>query len=309
MKRMSISVIICTRNRADCIGDCLLSITRQTSLPDELIIVDSSDLPLITISPFNEIFCSKNFPQTGLKYRHTRPGLTYQRNVGINLAMGDVIYFFDDDVILDSQYIKQMQRIFAGRPEYAGGMGSITNMAPKSKIQYFFRHLFLIHRNYSSGMFTSSGMPTHPYGTNTFRVVEALGGCCCAYRSYIFDNLRFDENLERYAFMEDCDLSKRVSLNYKLFYNPYAQLVHLQSPIAREKLLDFRTMYTHYYTYLFFKNFYPYNRLCLAAYLWTMAGLFFESCYQTISKKTFAYVHGYFRGIVRYLYMKSNLLS
>lgn len=308
MKRMSITVIICTRNRTDCISACLESIAQQTYLPDELIIVDSSDTPLITFDIFNMLFCPKTFPHTQLKYRHSLPGLTHQRNVGIDLAIGDVIYFFDDDVILDPHYIKQMQRIFAGHPHYAGGMGSITNLGHTSKIQYFFRRLFLVHRNYSSGMFTLSGMPTHTYGTNIFKNVEALGGCCCAYRSHVFQQQKFDENLKRYAFMEDCDFSARVSRKYKLFYNPYAQLVHLQSPLAREKLLDFRTMYIQYYTYLFFKNFYPYNRLRFFAYLWTMVGLFADSCVQTISKKTFAYIHGYFRGILYATVVKQDLL-
>lgn len=301
MKRLSISVIICTRNRIDCIGDCLVSIAQQVSLPDELVIVDSSDTPLMAATSFAEIFHEEKFPQTRLKYRHSSPGLTHQRNVGINMVTGSVIYFFDDDVILDPHYIKQMQRIFAGHPEYAGGMGTITNLGSISKVHYALRRFFLAHRNYSTGMFTCSGMPTHTYGTHTFKPVEALGGCCCAYRSYVFENEKFDENLKRYAFMEDCDFSKRVSRNFRLFYNPYARLVHLQSPMSREKLLDFRTMYIHYYTYLFFKNFYSENRLRIVAYLWTMLGLLLDSCAQTITKKNFAYIRGYYRGLRTYL--------
>ena len=130
INRLTMSVIICTRNRLDCICECLASITAQTILPTELIIVDSSDIPLISQDDFLSIFNEQQFPHTKLIYRHTKAGLTLQRNVGIDLADTDIIYFFDDDVILDCNYIKEMQRIFAGHQKYVGGTGAITNVAP-----------------------------------------------------------------------------------------------------------------------------------------------------------------------------------
>jgi GT2 family glycosyltransferase len=271
-------------------------------LPDELIIVDSSDIPLIAQTNFLTIFNEQAFPQTSLLYRHTRAGLTYQRNVGIDLSNADIIYFFDDDVVLEPQYIKEMQRIFAGHPKYAGGSGSITNIAPyKRTFRYLIRKLFLIQRNYTSGKFTSSGMPTHSFGTTKFKEVETMSGCCSAYRSCVFNKHRFDEHLVRYAYMEDCDFSKRVSNNHKLFYNPFAKLAHNQSPLNREKLVDFRSMFSNYYTYLFFKNFYPEKKIRVFAYLWSMTGLFIESLYSTTLQCNTGYIRGYFRGIYTYI--------
>ena len=239
-KRLQISVIICTRNRIDCLPDCLVSLASQTSKFDELIIIDSSDLPLICQEPFNSVFNDSLFTTTQLMYRHTRPGLTYQRNFGVNMARGDIIYFFDDDVVLEPNYIKEMQRVFAGHPHYGGGMGTITNLPSyKRNFNYLMRGFFLIQRNYSSGMFTSSGMPTHPYGLATFKDIHVIGGCGFAYRAEIFKKHRFDEHLIRYAYMEDCDLSKRVSKTWRMFFNPYAKLIHHKSILAREKLLDF----------------------------------------------------------------------
>lgn len=302
IKRLTITVIICTRNRLDCIGDCLVSIAQQTAKPNELIIVDSSDIPLIAQEQFLAIFNNNNYPHTNLLYRHTRPGLTYQRNIGIDLASSDIIYFFDDDVELDQDYIKEMQRIFACHPKYVGGSGSITNIAPyKRSFRYVMREFFLIQRNYASGCFTSSGMPTHAYGTDQFKEVAALSGCCSAYRSSVFHKYRFDEHLVRYAYMEDCDFSWRVSVENKIFYNPFAKLIHKQSPLGREKLLDFRTMFSNYYTYLFFKNFYPEKKLRLIAYIWSMIGLLIEALFSTIVCRNTAYIRGYWRGIYKYM--------
>lgn len=286
-----------------------MSLAHQTSTLDELIIVDSSDIPLISHEAFNCCFCEHIFQCTQLKYRHTKPGLTYQRNIGVDMAHGDVLYFFDDDVIVEPNYIKEMQRVFAGHCQFGGGMGTITNIVPfKRNINYLVRLLFLIQRNYASGMFTSSGMPTHSYGLTTFKNIEVIGGCGFAYRAEIFKTYRFDEHLIRYAYMEDCDFSKRVSKTWKLFYNPYAKLMHEKSPLAREKLLDFRTMFTNHYTYLFFKNFYAERKIRIIPYLWSMCGLFLESMWSTLTHKNLAYVIGYLRGIYQYIFFQRHFL-
>jgi GT2 family glycosyltransferase len=307
IERLRTSVIICTRNRLDCLPVCLCSIARQTSLPDELIIIDSSDIPMMTQDRFKTIFTADMFPRTKLLYRHTKPGLTYQRNIGIDIARGDIVYFFDDDVIVDENYIKEMQRVFAGQPRFAGGSGTITNIAPyKFSFKYLMRIVFLIQRNYASGYFTKSGMPTHAYGSKFFQEVQVLGGCCCAYRASVFKSNRFDEYLVRYAFMEDCDFSKRVSKTNKLFYNPHAKLVHMQSPLNREKVFDFRTMFSHYYTYLFFKNFYRENKLRIFAYLWSMFGLFLEAVCSSITRRSMYYILGYWRGLFQFIRAQNN---
>lgn len=301
-KRLHVSVIICTRNRIDCLPYCLKSLAQQTWNIDELIIIDSSDVPLICHDKFIECFNINNFPNTTLMYRHTLPGLAYQRNFGVDMAHGDIIYFFDDDVILEPHYIKEMQRVFAGHPQYGGGMGTISNLPPfQRNFNYIMRVVFLIQRNYSSGMFTSSGMPTHSYGLLIFKDIQAIGGCGFAYRAEVFIKHRFDEHLKRYSYMEDCDFSKRACQNWKIFFNPYAKLVHNKSPLAREKLLDFRAMFTNYYTYLFFKNFYRDRRIRIIPYLWCMCGLLLESIYSTITQRNFDYMRGYWTGIYQFI--------
>ncbi len=77
-KKLTISVIICTRNRIDCLPDCLTSLAHQKTSIDELIIVDSSDIPLICHDVFNDLFNTTVFGGTLLMYRHTKAGLTYQ---------------------------------------------------------------------------------------------------------------------------------------------------------------------------------------------------------------------------------------
>ena len=288
------SVILCTRNRLDDIMQCLKSLRIQSQPPDELIIVDSSDTPLITQEPFNMLFSKERFTQTALLYLHTKPGLTFQRNQGIQKATKELIYFFDDDVIMESDYLEQMNSVFTKHPGYSAGMGNITNLKKPTYKYQLLRTIFMLPRERSSGKFTWSGLPTHPYGTTTFKEVEVLGGCCMAFRRDVFNEFLFDEYFQGYSYLEDACMGKKISLRYKIFFNPNARLIHNESTIAREKVAEVSAMFVRNYSYLFFTYFYTQNRLRIIAYWWSIFGLLLEAIL-TKNKQKFS---GYYREVV-----------
>lgn len=295
MQKLTTSVIICTRNRIADIVPCLESLIVQTVVPEEIIIVDSSDRSLQKYAEFKAVFSESRFTHTHLKYVHTAPGLTYQRNKGIALCTRDIVHFLDDDVILTSHYIASMRTIFEDNLSYAGGMGTIINIPVPARLNWhrMLRSIFLLQKDYASGNFTLSGMPTHAYGTEKLKKVQVLGGCCMAYRSWVFKEYQFDEQLKRYGFMEDCDFSRRVSYNYPLFYNPTARLAHNPSVSNRDGIIDNRAMYIKNYRYLFYKNVYPRNRLKILAFWWSIAGLFIEA----LLTRNLLYLRGYWQGL------------
>lgn len=277
MQKFTTSVIICTRNRLQDVLTFLPTLTTQTEPATELIFVDSSTEPLETVPVFQELFNSQNFPETRLVYVHTQPGLTFQRNRGIQQATGDIVFFFDDDVTLEKDYLEVMRQTYERNSDFAGGMGTVTNLKPYSFNLYrLFRIIFLLDRNHASGNFTLSGMPTHTYGNSDFSCTQVLGGCCMSFRSWALEKQKFDEKLRFYGYMEDCDISKRLSDNFQLFYQPAARLAHHESPLNRDKLKNNRAMFIANYSYLFFKNFYPQARWKILFYYWTVLGLLLE---------------------------------
>jgi len=291
------SIIVCTKNRLKNVLTFLDSVEKQTEPPTELIIIDSSNIPIRMHKKFVKNFSQKRFKQTKLIYSHTNPGLTKQRNIGARLSSTEIIHFLDDDSILDQHYLYEMNKIFEKNSQYAGGMGSIENLPPQVKLYYrFFRKFFLLQRIRASGKFTWSGMPTHPYGTDKFKAVEVLGGCCMAYRRNIVIQTLFDETLTGYAYMEDCDFSRRVSCNYTLFFNPNAKCIHIPSPINRDSIIENRATFIKNYSYLFFKNFYPKNKIKVFCYLWSIFGL----CLEAVLYRKFSYLKGYSKGLKFY---------
>jgi len=297
---VSSSVIICTRNRTADLVHALNSLAQQTELPTELIIVDSSTTPVQGEESFASVFSPNYFPATQLKYLHTGPGLPYQRNIGIAHATCAVVHFLDDDVELDANYLQSMNSVFNNNPHFAGGMGTVCNIPDSYRYKAYcmLSRVFLLQRNFASGNFTLSGLPTHAYGNNKFASVEALGGCCMAYRRTVFQKHLFDEKLGGYAFMEDCDFSRRVSFDAPLFFNPDAKMLHFASPLARDGVVKNRAMYAYNYTYLFFKNVYPRNRLKIVFYCWSVIGLFVVA----IAKRDWLGMRGYVQGLRNYYF-------
>ena len=296
-KNLSTCVIIATRNRLPDLLTFLDSLACQTEVPDELIIVDSSEKKLTDHKKFLEVFAEKNFCNTKLVYTHTtKPGAARQRNIGARMSSEDLFYFFDDDTVLRPNYLEVMNSILRQRHDYAGGMATLEGVQPKRKsIDRFIKSIFCLQKDNAAGMFTMSGMPTHPYGLKKFMEVQVLGGCC-VYRSSVFKKYWFDEKLGRYSYMEDCDLSFRVSRKHKLFFNPATQLEHRHSPRARDTTEEISVVLMRNYSYLFFKNFYSRRRLKIIFYFWTVYGLFFQALFT----KNKAALKGYWRGLKKY---------
>lgn len=90
---MRASIIVCTRNRADSIGETMDAL-RALEYPDrELLIVDSSDSE-------QKQKMEKLARDYGAKYIHEpRRGLSIARNTGIAATTGELIAFTDDDCI------------------------------------------------------------------------------------------------------------------------------------------------------------------------------------------------------------------
>lgn len=275
---MKLSVIICTRNRYDDLVETLQSLFAQKRLPDELIIVDSSDQKTV------EDYLKSTAMPFPIKYVQSTAGLTLQRNIGIASSMGDFLCFFDDDVDLDKNYLLSIEKIFLRDTQINIGAvgGRIKNLDGNSPLTFRYkveRFIFKSIRDIfglvelGNGKFRLSGMPTFPHRLEDAGFCETLTGCCMAFRREVFDEIKFDENLPGYGLMEDVDISKQtLESGYKIFYEPAASLIHKVSPRNRLDYFRWGEMSVVNYDYLFRKSWSkePYRWLF---YYWALIGL------------------------------------
>lgn len=106
---MNVSVVICTRNRADSLEKTLASLAQVEVPPDwkaELLIVDngSSDHTRTVVE-------RSSHPAISIQYVHEPvAGLARARNTGLALARGQVILFTDDDVRPVRNWLQELAR-------------------------------------------------------------------------------------------------------------------------------------------------------------------------------------------------------
>jgi GT2 family glycosyltransferase len=276
--RSTISVIICTRDRFDDFCATFVSLTKQDRLPDELVVVDSSEIRKI------EEFLRLANVSFEIKYIYSKPGLTLQRNLGIRSSTGNLIYFFDDDVDLDVSYLREVEKIFDEDTQNKTGAvgGKIKNLPEYRGSEFQARFHGLIFKivrsifglgDLGSGRYRLSGMPTFPHIHAKARQCETLTGCCMAFRREVFSQIEFDENLPGYGLMEDVDISKRlIDIGYYIYYEPAAVLVHKASPHNRLDYFRWGEMSVVNYDYLFRKSWSKENYRWLF-YYWALLGL------------------------------------
>lgn len=225
----------------------------------------------------------EKFPITKprIKYIHSDLCLTAARNLGVKQSTGDIIIFFDDDVILDKNYIEEIIKIFQNDKEGAigGVMGKITNTKTyMSTLNTTFRRLFSLSY-FGNGRLTASGMATSVQHLNKITITKHLSGCGMAYRRKIFNTFTFDENLGKhtgYCYREDLDFSYRVSQKYTLVYTPFAKLQHLETKTARANEILLKRQQIFNFHYMFQKNM-PKRLKNLIAFCLSLTGLFLLS--------------------------------
>ncbi|MGD0337126.1 MAG: glycosyltransferase, partial [Candidatus Omnitrophota bacterium] len=111
IKRLRISVIIPTFNRAEILKEALSSLVLQTRIPDEVVIVDNN-------SSDNTKEVAEGFKhRLNIRYVLERTqGTSTARNTGIRNASGDIVVFFDDDCVAEKEWLHYLEAPFLRDP-------------------------------------------------------------------------------------------------------------------------------------------------------------------------------------------------
>lgn len=116
---LTISAVIPTRNRPESLERVLRALASQTRLPDEVLVVDSSDEALDEAAL--QALCSV----LSVSYQHTPPGVCAQRNIGIRAATGSHVLLVDDDIEPSCDYIETLTRYLEAHPDRGAVTGII----------------------------------------------------------------------------------------------------------------------------------------------------------------------------------------
>ncbi len=122
---MQFSVIICTFQRANFLKNTLQTIVNQSFSPDEyeIIVADnnSGDGTADVVQ-----FFQQNYLKHSVRYcLEKQQGGSFARNAGAKMALGKVLVFFDDDVLVEPNYLSQAAIFFKQNAAAAAVGGKI----------------------------------------------------------------------------------------------------------------------------------------------------------------------------------------
>jgi len=229
-----VSIVIPTFLRSKDVVELLDSILIQTVSPLEVILVDDS--------PTNEV--EFVYQQHRVMFERLNINLIYvknpkersaaiARNVGVERAKGNIIMFFDSDVVLYPDYIEKILAAFKQCPNALGIQGWHSTPAmirvhvwlEAIKGLFFFEHLV---RN-------SCWLWEYPYPLTKIIPCQSLDGCNMTLKRDVMRDFKFDERLKKYSYGEDLLLTYSIfkTRGYCLYITPYAKCIHKKSEKGR----------------------------------------------------------------------------
>ena len=250
------SLIICTFLRPSAVCRLLESVSKQTVVPDEVIIVDGSpgECTERAILALNLAI-----PLTYFRVEAEHRGLTKQRNYGIQRVAPDtdIIAFLDDDLVLEPDYFENILDTYKKKPD-AIGVGGIDvkenrwvraqdgveyppsryylldDWVLEEPARYRLRKKLGLMADLPPGKIPlfSHGRSSFPPNETIYEVDHFMGGIA-SYRREIFDKIKFSEYFQGYGLYEDFDFTVRVSRLGKIYVNTAARVWHYHEPAGR----------------------------------------------------------------------------
>ena len=122
---MTLSIIICSYNRASYISDALTSLYNQSSGLDnfEVIIVDNN-----STDNTKEVYAIWRQTNTNGQFTfisETQQGASFARNTGAAIAKGEWVCFMDDDAVATPNYVENILKHIQNKPDAVGFGGRI----------------------------------------------------------------------------------------------------------------------------------------------------------------------------------------
>ncbi len=167
-----------------------------------------------------------------LIYLFSPPGLTRQRNVGVDAARGDYIFFLDDDCLPQPGFFRAIRDVFQNDRTGAVGAvgGSLINEMnrPLSRRWQLRFALRLVPRGepgryYPTATSVPRALATPFTGT---RPTDVLPGAAFACRREVLRRHRFSEFFDGYSQGEDLEMSLRIGRDWQLVWSGDARAIH-----------------------------------------------------------------------------------
>lgn len=209
------SIVICTVGRASILDATVRDVAQQTPPAAEIILSCSAE---------DDVLASTG-RLPGVRVVIGERGLPRQRNRGAVAARpdADLLTFLDDDVALRPDALTEAATLLRSRPDVVACSGTVLADGVKEGG---------IGRDQADAILLAD-LTAFPQPPQAFEEGAGLYGCNMHIRRPLLDQVRFDERLPGYAWLEDRDFSARASRHGHVGHFSGSRLVHLGTPSGR----------------------------------------------------------------------------
>ena len=234
----TVSVVIATYCRPEALAMCLQHLSRQTTRPHEILVVDASpdQASEAVVRGFSGVRYARNEQGMGT--------LPRSRQIGVEDTTGEVVAFLDDDAFADPNWLAELAST------YALGVGGVGGQARNGQPGEATDGVDRIGRFFPDGSLTGF------FAADPGKTIEVdhLLGCNMSFRRAALDACggipTWPAGVS--ALREDLFLSLRVRrAGWKLLFNPRAGVRHIGSPQARGRRFDLRYDFTGLRNHMF----------------------------------------------------------
>jgi glycosyltransferase involved in cell wall biosynthesis len=221
-----VSVIICTHERSDSLRKTLDSVTALNFSDYEIVVVDNAPKTTSTWDLIEQHYSDR------VRYiREDHPGLSIARNRGVTEALGEIVAFTDDDVIVDKEWLWELINAFLDAENVACVTGNIIPAELETPSQAIFEEYGAFNKGFSKKIFDKTDRytrnPLLPYSAGVYGT-----GASMAFRTDFLKSIGgFDPATGSGTPTKGGDdlaaFFEVISRGYRLVYEP-AAIVHHQ---------------------------------------------------------------------------------
>lgn len=272
----------------------LASLRQQTHPAEEILIIDAGNAEL-----------TEECSDTVLRIRRirVRPGISAQRNRGLDEAHCDILTFIDDDAELTPRYSETVLRRFRDEADLVALAGSNRAATCPGPVELALRRLLGVQTGCGSFRMRFSGFPDVAAAVPRRIAAEVLPSTVLSLRREVCRGLRFEEYWLSGAplglttgrcFGEDLYFTHQLAKRGRMTVLDDAEYSHIESPVNRESLWTTQALYVFAMRWISDQTAAGTGR---AARLWALFGQLLINTAQSIRYRESGYLRGYVRAL------------
>lgn len=213
-------MIVVNWNRRELLRQCLDSLTRQTGVSYEVIVVDNGSTDGSSEMVAVEFLKRTDFRIRLIQNRENR-GFCAANNQGIAAACAEFVALLNNDAVAEPGWLAALRRCFDARPDVGMAASKILSFEDSRRIDK------VGHLIYPDGQ--NRGRGTGELDVGQYDQLEEVlwpDGCAAMYRKEMLDQIGgFDEDF--FAYADDAELGLRARIaGWRCLYTPEAIVHH-----------------------------------------------------------------------------------